>query len=280
MTEALAQLIAAHKPSVIGMVHFSPLDGYPDCPGKAVVLERALFDLRALQQGGVDAIMFENNFDNPKYEKLPARAAAHFEELISALAPLAKMPWGIAALWNDFELGFRLCAAHGGVLVRVPVFVDSVETVYGTFYADPARVRAARAAAGAEQVAILADVQVKHARMLEPRPLIDSVNAAADAGADGIIITGQWTGDPPAPTDCAAARAALAGRAALVTGSGMTRDNVNNFALHLDAMIVGTEFKAGIVGAAEASHVGPNIVEQEIRYDVARIAAFMESLRS
>lgn len=273
MHTLFTQTFPSVKPCVIGMVHFSALDGYADCPGKEEVLRRAIFDLEILLAGGVDAVMFENNFDDPKYEKLPPAAAAHFSELVGALVARTNVPWGISALWNDYELGFALCAQHGGVMVRVPVFVDSVETTYGNFFADPARVLTARKNLGAENVALLADVQVKHARMLEPRPLADSVAAAVEAGADGIIITGKWTGDPPQPADCELAKSVAAGRAAILTGSGMTAENVAGFAPFLDGLIVGTAFKEGVVDTG-LRH-GPNIVEQERRYDVEKVKKIM-----
>src|SRR3989338_11344907 len=91
--------------AVIGMVHFSPLDGSIGFENKQIVLERAKQDLETLQRGGVDAVMFENNFDTPKFESLPESNAKQFEELIAELAPLTHVPWGIAALWNDYRLG-------------------------------------------------------------------------------------------------------------------------------------------------------------------------------
>src|SRR3989339_714032 len=152
--------------TIFGMIHFSPLEGDPNFSTKELVLERAQADLDVLLLGGVDGIIFENNFDNPKFAFLPEKQAAHFEELVRTLSASLSVPWGVSPLWNDYPLGFRLCQELGGVLVRVPVFVDSVETVYGTFEAQPERVIQARKDAGAQQVQIIADVQVKHARML------------------------------------------------------------------------------------------------------------------
>ena len=57
------------KPSVIGMVHLAPLIGYAGSPGPAIVRKKFLADMKALIIGGVDAIMIENNYDIPHYEK-------------------------------------------------------------------------------------------------------------------------------------------------------------------------------------------------------------------
>ena len=268
------QHIFSKKPTIIGMVHFSALQGSEGFESKEVVLERARQDLAALQEGGVDVIMFENNFDTPKFAELPASIAQHFEELIAELAPETKLPWGIVPLWNDYRFGFEMCKKYGGLMVRVPVFVDSVETVYGEFVANAKKVFEVRKEVGVEDVLILADVQVKHAKMLNPRPFTESVEEAMQELADGIIVTGTWTGDPPSVEQCAEARSTVGDRGLVLTGSGMTAENLHSFAPYLDGCIVGTAFKAG--ERAEGKE-GPNVVGPETRYDVDRIKTFMQA---
>lgn len=256
------------------MVHFSPLEGDPNFPGKDVVLRRAEEDLATLTDGGVDAVLFENNFDNPKFERLPPQQADHFSELVSLLSSTISLPWGISALWNDYELGFRLCKTYGGTMVRVPVFVDSVETIYGTFLANPKRVLEARSQIQAEHVRIFADVQVKHAKMIHPRPLKKSVKEAVSSGADTIVITGTWTGNPPTVEMVREAQA-HAKNTPIYIGSGMTADNIASFLPHINGCIVGTAFKQ----ASSKQSGGPNIVNSEVRYNTQRIQDFVKTVR-
>lgn len=266
------------KPTVIGMVHFSALagtDGYEN--NKGVVLQRAREDIRTLQEGGVDMVMFENNFDIPKFAVLPSLVAEHFEELIQSLVPEARVPWGVSPLWNDYRFGFFLCQKYGGVAVRVPVFIDSVETVYGIFTAEPGKVLETRKEFHVEGVAILADVQVKHARMMHPRLFSESVADAMENGADGIIVTGRWTGDVPNVEQCAEARRVAGSNVAILAGSGMTEKNIISFAPYLDACIVGTAFKEGDVDITK--RFGPNVVEAERRLDQQKIEQFMNTVK-
>lgn len=260
------------------MVHFSPLEGNVDCPGKDVVLERARQDLSALIAGGVDAVLFENNFDSPKREILLPESAAHFEELVRELAPRVGKPWGITPLWNDYSLGFRLCARYGGMMVRVPTFADSSDTAYGLFRANPEAVLAARSSAAANNVLILADVQVKHAKPVPPRSFAESLDDAIGHGADAVIVTGAWTGDRPNLDQCREAHAISAGRVPVLTGSGMTAENVCDYAPYVNGCIVGTAFKSGIIDHRVRS--GPNVVETERRYDPERIREFMSAVAS
>jgi len=259
--------------SVIGMIHFSPLEGAEGYPGRQVVLERATQDLEVLLQGGVDAVMFENNFDVPKFAELPRSNATHFEELVATLAPQTTVPWGLVPLWNDYRLGFRLCKKYGGKIVRVPVFVDSVETVYGVFEADPQQVFKARAEENAQEIQIWADVQVKHAKMIHPRPFIESVNEAISQGVEGVIVTGNWTGDPPSVEQCKEAYETAQGRVAILTGSGMTPENISSFRPYVNGCIVGSAFKED---AIITDHQGPNIVGPEVRYDLQKIQKFLQ----
>lgn len=271
-------LASLKKPVVIGMVHFSSLEGSKNYEGdKALVLSRAREDLKAILDGGVDAVLFENNFDTPKFAELPELVAHHFEELVQMLVPDIHIPWGVSALWNDYRFGFDLCKRLGGVMVRVPVFVDSVDTAYGRFMAEPEKVMATRKELHAEHVSLLADVQVKHAKMVTPRPFTESVAEAVRAGADAVIVTGQWTGDPPSPEQCADAQRVAGPDVAILTGSGMTAENVATFLPFLDGCIVGTAFKQGSVDLT--LRTGPNIVEEARRMDTQNVKRFMTAVR-
>ncbi len=257
------------------MVHFSPLEGDPAFPGAEVVFERAQDDLRVLLEGGVGAVLFENNFDNPKFETLPETHARHFRELVEHFSKGLPIPWGVSALWNDYALGLRLCRDFGGTMIRVPVFVDTVKTVYGVFEAHPERTLATRRDLGAEDVRILADVQVKHATMLHPRPLSQSVREAVASGADEVVITGSWTGDPPTVSMAREAKEAAEG-IPVVIGSGITLENIRTFLPFIDGCIVGTTFKA----SKSRESAGPNVVGPEVRYDSERICRLMTVVKS
>ncbi len=262
---------------VIGMVHFSALEGDPAFEGMDVVYDRALQDLNALLAGGVDVVLFENNFDSPKFERLPQAQAAHFEDLIKKLTPHTPVPWGVVPLWNDYVLGFRLCKTYGGCMVRVPVFVDTVETTYGIFEGHPEKVFAARSAFQADDVLLLADVQVKHAKLVVPRPFQESLQDTINAGADAVVITGEWTGQPPTLEQCVQAQEIARSKAYVFAGSGISFDNLPTYLPHLDGCIVGSAFKEGTIDVVQKT--GPNIVEASRRYDVAKIKAFMQKAK-
>src|SRR6266568_1492996 len=63
-TNTLSDIFHTKRP-IIGMIHFMPLLGYPGYSDISLILNNALKDLEALEAGGVDGIMFENNYDIP-----------------------------------------------------------------------------------------------------------------------------------------------------------------------------------------------------------------------
>jgi len=100
-----------------------------------------------------------------------------------------------------------------------------------------------RAAFRAEAIQILADVQVKHSAPLAPRPLeLEVDDLIHRAGADGLIVSGPATGQPPDLKHVKAVKAHASDTPVLL-GSGGTSDNVAALAPWVDGFIVGTAFK-------------------------------------
>ena len=65
MAASLADVLGAPR-ALIGMVHLLPLPGSPRWGGSmAEVAERALADARALEAGGLHALLVENHGDAP-----------------------------------------------------------------------------------------------------------------------------------------------------------------------------------------------------------------------
>ena len=78
--------------------------------------------------------------------------------------------------------------------------------------------------------------------MLAKRPLQESASEALHFGADGIIITGRYTGDAPVIEDLKLVREHCP-KATIIIGSGTTPENVNKFGKYANQAIIGTFFK-------------------------------------
>ena len=95
---------------------------------------------------------------------------------------------------------------------------------------------------------MLADIAVKHASPVTPRPLAEEAVDCLERGkADALIVTGHATGATVDLDALARVRAALPG-APILVGSGVTVDTVGGVLELADGVIVGTALKTdGVV---------------------------------
>jgi len=239
------QKIFKTKNPIIGMVHFPPLLGYKGFPGLEICLQKSLRDAKTLEKGGVDGIMFENNYDIPHREFVSQETVAIMTFLIQKITEKINLPFGVNVLWNDYKSALSIAKVCGGKFVRVPVFVDSVETNYGKIFANPKKVLAFRKKIGAENVALFTDIHVKHAKMLDQKSISESAKEAIKNGSDALIITGRWTGDAPNISDLKEVRRTVGKNFPIFVGSGATKDNIGTLLRYADGVIVGTALKTG-----------------------------------
>jgi len=226
---------------IIGMVHLGALPGYPDCD-LDTVMTNAIADAKALKAGGVDAILVENYDDDPHRKTCGPETVAAMTPIVKRIVEETKLSVGVCVLFNDYKAALAIAHAAGASFVRVPVFTEAILTGCGVIEGSPYDVLAYRKSIGADAIKIYADVQVKHAAMLAKRPIGESAHEIAHYGADGLIVTGRFTGDAPAMQDLQLVRKACPD-AFILVGSGTTPENLKELAKYADAAIVGTYFK-------------------------------------
>lgn len=263
---------------VIGALHLMPLKGYKDYEGYEQILEKALKELRILEEGGVDAVIVENNYNLPHRIKETIESVSMMEKLAKEIVKISKIPIGISILWNDFESAFKIAKSSGAKFIRVPVFVDSVKTDFGKIYADPKKVISARKSACAEEVLIFADLQVKHAEMIDPnKSLMESAIEAKEKGADAVIISGKWTGDAPLTDDLQETRKAVGIGFPIIVGSGADKNNIKKLFEIADGVIVSTSLKEGDPKNLKEER---NIKPYEAKIDLQKVKDFMEEAKN
>src|SRR5690606_32463712 len=129
--------------------------------------------------------------------------------------------------------------------IRTDYFVDKMtRDGYGEFEIDPEGIVAYRKEIGALDVKIYADVQVKYAKMLAPRPISESTKEAILKGADAVVVTGTVTGTKPLISDLQEAKG-VAGNVPILVGSGFSVGNAKGLLRFADGAIVGTSIKTG-----------------------------------
>lgn len=204
------------------------------------VLSRARSDARALADGGVDAILVENYGDAPFHpRRVPPETVAALTRAAAIVAEESGLPLGVNVLRNDAAAALAVAAAVGARFIRVNVHVGGMFTDQGWLEGraqDTVRSRQSLA----PDVAILADVMVKHAT---PPPGLTLERAARDAWerglADGLIVSGAATGEAADMAELERVRSAVSD-APVYAGSGVSADTVRQALAVAAGVIVGS----------------------------------------
>ncbi len=237
---------------VVGMVHLPALPGAPEFDGdRDAVRTRALEDARRLADGGIDGIIVENFGDAPFYPAdVPNHVVVEMTAIATDLTDAVDVPVGINVLRNDAEAALSIAAAVDAAFVRVNVHVGTAATDQGILEGrahETLRLRDRLAA----DVAILADVHVKHATPVGEQSIDRAALETVDRGkANGVIVSGLGTGVETPLADVERVADALAAhghdRVPVFVGSGVTTETVGDcLAAGADGVIVGTAIKDG-----------------------------------
>jgi hypothetical protein len=211
-------------PALVGVIHLRPLPDSPgfdgDLPG---VIASAGRDARALAEAGFDGIIVENFGDAPFVPDrvAPVTVAAMTACALAVRAAAPGLALGINVLRNDAEAALAIAVAAGADAIRVNVHTGARVTDQGLVEGRAHVTLRQRRALGAERVALLCDVDVKHSSPLGPRPIGEEAHDLAERGlADAVLVTGSGTGRGADRKDLDAVLAAV--RAPVLVASGVT----------------------------------------------------------
>lgn len=241
---------------VIGMVHLLSLPGspgYSDPEGpedRAAVHERARADARKLEAGGVDAVLVENHGDAPFYpDDVPDSVVAEMTAAVREVVDEVDVPVGVNVLRNDGAAALSVAAAAGGAFVRINNHTGVAAADQGLLEGKAHETMRLREAIDARDVAVIADVDVKHAAPIAERPFGQRVRDLVTRGlVDGIVVSGNATGDPTPVGTVRKAKSALREGGfdtPVLAGSGVTAESVGSIVDAGDGAIVGTALEEG-----------------------------------
>lgn len=229
---------------IIGMIHLLPLLGCPKHPGMTAVIKQALKDLAVLEKGGVNAVLVENENDHPHQVRPGLEIISAMTLVASEVVKKAKVPVGVEVLLNYPEASLVIAKISGAQFIRTDYFVDKMwRKEYGVMEINPKRLLAYKKKIGADKIKILADIQVKYAKLLEKgKTISQSTKQSIKAGANGVIVTSNFTGQAPKIKDLQEAKLA-AKNFPVYVGSGFSFANAKQLLQFADGAIVGTSLK-------------------------------------
>lgn len=253
--------------TIIAMCHFSPLPGDPAFDkegGMKKVVEWARKDLLALQNGGVDAVMFSNEFSLPCMTKVDTVTVAAMARVIGELMPDIKIPFGVDVLW-DPTATLDLAAATGAKFVR-EIFTGVYASDFGLWDTNCGATVRHQHAIGAEKVRLLFNIVPEAAKYLADRDIVDIAKSTVfNARPDALCVSGLTAG---IETDVQILKRVkeVVPDTVVFANTGVKLENVEEQLKFADGAIVGTTFKRD--GRFE------NHVDEE------RVKAFMDKVKA
>ncbi|MEA5509698.1 BtpA/SgcQ family protein [Crocosphaera sp. UHCC 0190] len=229
---------------IIGVVHLLPLPTSARWGGSlTAVIERAEQEATALAAGGVNGIIVENFFDAPfTKDRVDPAVISAMTLIVDRIKNLVVVPVGINLLRNDALGAMAIASTINAQFIRVNVLTGIMATDQGLIEGRAHELLKYRRELAAD-VAILADVLVKHARPLGTPNLTTAVQDTIERGlADGVILSGWATGSPPSLEDLELAVAAAKGTPVFI-GSGANWDNIEQLMTAADGVIVASSLK-------------------------------------
>lgn len=239
----LDDVFGVRKP-IIGMCHFAALPGdpdYDDDTGLAAVVERARADLRALQDGGIDAVMFSNEFSLPYVTKVAPITSISMARVIAELYSDIEVPFGVNVLW-DGVASIELAKATDARFVR-EIFSGVYASDFGLWNTDAGAAARHRRALDARNVRLLFNIVPEGARYLADRDVAEIARSTVfDAKPDGLCVSGLTAGAETDTQVLYRVKEAVAETPVFVN-TGVNPGNVREQLAIADGAIVGTFLK-------------------------------------
>ncbi|HHW14357.1 MAG TPA: BtpA/SgcQ family protein [Firmicutes bacterium] len=243
MSTLFKELLGKEKP-IIAMCHFPPMPGSPlyDAEGGVeAIKEWVARDVRHLQDGGVDAIMFCNEGDRPYTLKAGPATLATMASVIGQLKAEVRIPFGVDILW-DPQAAIALAKATGARFVR-EVFTGVYSSDMGLWNTDAGESLRFRRNIGAGDVKLIFNINAEFAGFIGERPLeLIAKSVVFSSLADIVAVSGTMTGQAAQLSDLEVVKRALPDTP-VVANTGIRVENVRQILQVADGVIVGTALK-------------------------------------
>jgi membrane complex biogenesis BtpA family protein len=262
----IEDVFACRKP-VIGMCHLNALPGDPSFDrqgGMQDIIKWARRDLLALQNGGIDAVMFSNEFSLPYLTRVETVTVAAMARIIGELMPDIGVTFGVNVLW-DPAASLDLAVSTGARFVR-EIFTGVYASDFGLWNTDCGAVVRHQHAIGAQDVKLLFNIVPEAAQYLAARDIVDVARSTVfNNRPDALCVSGLTAGRQADLQVLKQVKEAVAGTPVFANTGVRLENAAEQFAI-ADGAVVGTTFKYD--GVFE-NHV-----------DQSRVQAFMDAVKA
>jgi len=239
----LKEVIKTEK-AIIAMCHLQALPGdtgYNHEKGMSWVVEKAREDLHALQDGGVDAIMFSNEFSLPYLTDVRKETIAAMGYIIGELKSEITVPYGVNVLW-DPKASLDLAVATGASFVR-EIFTGVYASDFGIWNTNCGETVRHQYAIGAQNVKLLFNIVPEAAVYLSQRNIREVAKTTVfNCKPDALCVSGLTAGEST-DTQILSAVKAIVPDTVVLANTGCKIDNITTQLAVADGAVVGTTFK-------------------------------------
>jgi len=243
MKNNFEKLFKTTKP-VIAMVHLPALPGSPLYNSKLglnYILETAEKDLLALQEAGVDAVMFGNENDRPyEFNANPASSSA-MAYVIGALSNKITVPYGVNVLWDPMST-IAVAASTDAHFVR-EIFTGTYASDMGYWNPDAGKAMRYRNSLNREDLLMFYNISAEFAYSLDKRSVAErSKSVVFSSIPDAILVSGQITGESVAISELKKVKN-LIPHTPVLANTGVKIENVEDTLSITDGVIIGSSLK-------------------------------------
>jgi len=245
MSNWLRDVFHVDKP-IIAMVHMRAMPGDPGYDkekGLEWIYELARADMIALQNGGVDAVMFSNEFSLPYLTEVEPITTATMAALVTQLKSELEIPFGVNVLWDPVA-SIDLAVATGAKFVR-EIFTGVYGSDFGVWNTNSGKVIRHQVAVGGQDVRLLFNIVPESAAYLGDRDIADIARSTVfNNEPDGICVSGLTAGSETSTQTLKIVKEAIPDTF-VFANTGVNQDNVADQLAIADGAIIGTAFKEG-----------------------------------
>jgi len=266
MTYWTKEVLGTDKP-IIAMCHMQAMPGDPGfdkAGGMKKVLEAARHDLLALQEGGVDAVMFSNEFSLPYLTQVRTETVAAMARVIGELMPEITIPFGVNVLWDPIQ-SLNLAMATGAKFIR-EIISGVYASDFGLWNTNVGATVRHQYAIGAENVKLLYNIVPEAARYLADRDIVSIARSTVfNNKSDALCVSGLTAGVETDSQILQQVKSAVP-NTVVFANTGVRLENVEKQLSIADGAVVGTTFKKD------------GVFENGV--DAARVKKFMDKVKA
>lgn len=264
--KTIQDVFKTSKP-IIALLHIRELPGdanYPREGSMEALVDCARRELLALQEGGVDGILFSNEFSMPYQDKLLHVTTSAMAYIIGRLKDQIRVPYGVHAI-SDPMATIDLAAAVDAQFVR-HVFTGGFVGEAGIRTRDVALYTRRKRELGLDDLLMFYMINAESDADLSGRSLDVIAKATVfKCKPDGLCMSGLHAGYDAGTDLLQQIRDAVPGTP-VFSNTGTKKENVVEKLQHCDGAFVGTSFKKD------------GIFENYVDYD--RVREFMDEVRA